>query len=88
MNKLIITLVIATLALSTFAQERERMYRYGRGPRRDWPQEGGRRRPNPDAKPHRFSATASSASTPRWRASPTPASGYPNVTFRVVREEH
>ena len=57
MNKLIITLVIAALALSTFAQERERMYRYGRGPRRDRPQEGGHRKPNPDAKLHRFSTT-------------------------------
>ena len=57
MNKLIITLVITALALSTFAQERERMYRYGRGPRRDRPQEGGRWRPNPDAKLHRFSTT-------------------------------
>ena len=32
MNKTIITLVIATLALGTFAQERDRMRRNGRGP--------------------------------------------------------
>ena len=31
MNKLIITLVIAALALNTFAQEREGTHEYGRG---------------------------------------------------------
>ncbi len=35
MNKTIITLVMATLTLGTFAQERDRMHRNGRGPRRD-----------------------------------------------------
>ena len=57
MNKTIITLAMATLALGTFAQERDRMHRNSRGPRRDSTQEGGRMRPNPDAKLHRFSMT-------------------------------
>lgn len=48
---------MATLALGTFAQERDRMRRNGRGPRRDRTQESGRARPNPDAKLHRFSTT-------------------------------
>ena len=76
MNKLIVTLVLAALALNTFAQEREGTHEYGRGHGRmhghgrgrdrgrgGYDREGGqdhsygRRRPNPDAKLHRFSTT-------------------------------
>ena len=76
MNKLIITLVIAALALNAFTQEREGTHEYGRGRGRihgygrgrdrgrgEYDREGGqdhsygRRRPNPDAKLHRFSTT-------------------------------
>ena len=76
MNKLFFTLVVAALALNTFAQEREgtheygrgrgRMHGYGRGRdrgrggsdrERGQDHEYGRRRPNPDAKLHRFSTT-------------------------------
>ena len=48
MNKLIVTLVVAALALHAFSQEREGTYEYGRG---------RGRRPNPDVKLHRFSTT-------------------------------
>ena len=80
MNKIIITAVAAALALGAFAKEH------------------GRMRANPDAKLQRgegnvavkggaFDSKRTECRTETRAESRKASAGYPNVTFRIVREE-
>ena len=57
MNKLIITLAVAALALGAFAQKRGEATERGRRQRRGRAEERGGMQANPEAKLHRFSTT-------------------------------
>ena len=109
MNKFIITLAVAALALGTFAQENDSTEGRGRSHERGLMQgrgrarERGRMQANPDAKLHRFSTTiekerpqlnqetrdliAAECRTEARSESRKAGAGYPNVTFRIVRED-
>ena len=57
MNKFIITLAVAALALGAFAQENDSTAERGRMQGRGGSRERGKMQANPDAKLHRFSTT-------------------------------